>query len=256
MQGLPPRPSWPILKGIRGVPHRAETAGAEPFEPDPIRIGGGTGMLDSRAVTVVGAGVAGTWQALLFAKAGFDVTVVERGDASLAGAAAYWAGGMLAPGCEAETAEPIVTRLGRRSLELWHAHGAGMTANGSLVVAHPRDRADYQRFARLTSGYERVDGSGSARSSRRWRAASARGFSSLTRRMSSRGMSCRPCTGSSRRQARRSASTRPSSRDVSTAPSSTAAALRRAMSFPICAACAAKSSWSRPPRSACRGRCG
>ena len=39
-------------------------------------------MLDSRAVTVVGAGVAGTWQALLFAKAGFDVTVVERGDAS------------------------------------------------------------------------------------------------------------------------------------------------------------------------------
>ena len=115
-------------------------------------------MLDSRAVTVVGAGVAGTWQALLLAKAGFDVTVVERGDACLAGAAAYWAGGMLAPGCEAETAEPIVTRLGRRSLELWHAHGADLTANGSLVVAHPRDRADYERFARLTDGYERVDG--------------------------------------------------------------------------------------------------
>jgi glycine oxidase len=115
-------------------------------------------MLDSRAVTVVGAGVAGTWQALLFAKAGFDVTVVERGDPSLAGAAAYWAGGMLAPDCEAETAELIVTRLGRRSLELWRAHGADMTANGSLVVAHPRDRADYERFARLTAGYERVDG--------------------------------------------------------------------------------------------------
>jgi glycine oxidase len=115
-------------------------------------------MLDSRAVTVVGAGVAGTWQALLLAKAGFDVTVVERGDPSLPGAAAYWAGGMLAPDCEAETAEPIVTRLGRRSLELWRAQGVDVAANGSLIVAHPRDRADYERFARLTSGFERVDG--------------------------------------------------------------------------------------------------
>src|SRR5918997_5952975 len=131
---------------------------AEPFEPDPIRIGGGTGMPQSREVTVVGAGVAGTWQALLFAKSGYDVTVFERGDASLAQAAGYWAGGMLAPDCESETAEPVVTRLGRRSLELWRAHLPELSANGSLVIAHPRDRADYERFARLTSGYERVDG--------------------------------------------------------------------------------------------------
>ncbi len=115
-------------------------------------------MQDSRAVSVIGAGAAGTWQALLFAKAGYEVTLIERGDASLKGAAAYWAGGMLAPGCEAETAEPIVTRLGRRSLELWRQHLPDVAADGSLVVAHPRDRADYERFARLTSGYERVDG--------------------------------------------------------------------------------------------------
>ena len=115
-------------------------------------------MLNSRAVTVVGAGVAGTWQALLFAEAGYEVTLLERGDVSLVQAAAYWAGGMLAPDCEAETAEPIVIRLGRRSLDLWRSHLPGVAVNGSLVVAHPRDRADYERFARLTSGYERVDG--------------------------------------------------------------------------------------------------
>jgi glycine oxidase len=115
-------------------------------------------MQHPRAVTVVGAGVAGTWQALLFAKAGYDVTVYERGNASLAGAAGYWAGGMLAPDCEGETAEPVVTRLGRRSLDLWRSHLPDLAAEGSLVVAHPRDRADYERFARLTSGYERVDG--------------------------------------------------------------------------------------------------
>jgi glycine oxidase len=115
-------------------------------------------MPRSREVTVVGAGVAGTWQALLFAKAGYNVTVLERGDTNLAQAAAYWAGGMLAPDCESETAEPVVTRLGRRSLELWRSHLPEVSANGSLVIAHPRDRADYERFARLTSGYERVDG--------------------------------------------------------------------------------------------------
>jgi glycine oxidase len=115
-------------------------------------------MQDSRAVTVVGAGIAGTWQALLFANAGYKVTLLERGDPSLVRAAAFWAGGMLAPDCEAETAEPIVTRLGRRSLELWRSHLRDVAVNGSLVVAHPRDRADYERFARLTSGHERVNG--------------------------------------------------------------------------------------------------
>jgi glycine oxidase len=115
-------------------------------------------MQQSKEVSVVGAGVAGTWQALLFAKAGYEVTLFERGDSSLVEAAAYWAGGMLAPDCEAETAEPIVVRLGRRSLDLWRTHLPDVPLNGSLVVAHARDRADYQRFARLTAGYERIDG--------------------------------------------------------------------------------------------------
>jgi glycine oxidase len=113
-------------------------------------------MPQPKEITVVGAGVAGTWQALLFAKTGYEVTVFERG-AGLEQAAAYWAGGMLAPECEGETAEPIVTRLGRRSLELWRSYLPDLAANGSLVIAHPRDRADYERFARLTAGYERVD---------------------------------------------------------------------------------------------------
>jgi glycine oxidase len=114
-------------------------------------------MHKSREVTVVGAGVAGTWQALLFAKAGYEVTVFERGDYSLDRAAAYWAGGMLAPDCESETAEPVVTRLGRRSLDLWRSHLPDVAVNGSLVIAHPRDRPDYERLARLTSGHERID---------------------------------------------------------------------------------------------------
>lgn len=105
---------------------------------------------------MLGAGIAGTWQALLFAKAGCRVTLYERGEASMTQATSHWAGGMLAPFCEGETAEPVITRLGLRSLDLWREVLPQTPFNGSLVVAHPRDRADFERFARLTGGYKRL----------------------------------------------------------------------------------------------------
>jgi glycine oxidase len=64
---------------------------------------------------------------------------------------------MLAPHCEGEAAEPVVTRLGLRSLELWREALPDTPFNGSLVVAHPRDRADFDRFASLSDGHRRVD---------------------------------------------------------------------------------------------------
>jgi glycine oxidase len=69
----------------------------------------------------------------------------------------HWAGGMLAPYCEAEVSEPVIVRLGLRSLDLWREHLQETPFNGSLVVAHPRDRADFDRFARMTSGHRRLD---------------------------------------------------------------------------------------------------
>src|ERR1041385_844034 len=108
-------------------------------------------------VSVIGAGIAGAWQALLFAKAGHAVTLHERGGAAMTQATSHWAGGMLAPWCEREASEPVITRLGTRSLDLWREELADTPFNGSLVVAHPRDRADFERFARLTSGHRRLD---------------------------------------------------------------------------------------------------
>ena len=111
-------------------------------------------------VSIIGAGIAGAWQALLFAQAGHAVTLYERSDAAMTLSTSHWAGGMLAPWCEAETSEPVIGRLGIRSLDLWREHFPNTPFNGSLVVAHARDRSDFERFARLTSGHRRLDARG------------------------------------------------------------------------------------------------
>jgi glycine oxidase len=111
-------------------------------------------------VSIIGAGIAGAWQALLFAQAGHAVTLHERSDAAMISATSHWAGGMLAPWCEAEASEPLISRLGIRSLDLWREHFPKTPFNGSLVVAHARDRADFERFSKLTTGHKRLDARG------------------------------------------------------------------------------------------------
>jgi len=113
-------------------------------------------------VSVIGAGIAGAWQALLFAQAGHPVTLHERSDAAMNLSTSHWAGGMLAPYCESEVAEPIISRLGLRALELWRRELPDTPFNGSLVVALARERSDFERFARMTSGYQRLDAGGLA----------------------------------------------------------------------------------------------
>src|SRR5215469_17478951 len=111
-------------------------------------------------VSIIGAGISGAWHALLFARAGHAVTVHERSDARMTLSTSHWAGGMLAPWCEAEVAEPVISRLGLRSLDLWRRELPDTPFNGSLVVAHPRERNDFERFARMTQGHERLDAAG------------------------------------------------------------------------------------------------
>jgi len=113
-------------------------------------------------VTIIGAGIAGAWQALLFAQAGHDVILYERGDAQMTESTSHWAGGMLAPCCEAEIAEPIISRLGLRALDIWRRELPDTPFNGSLVLAHARERSDFERFARMTEGHQRLDAAGLA----------------------------------------------------------------------------------------------
>ena len=119
-------------------------------------------VVNRLAVTVVGGGVVGLWQAYTLAGRGHAVTLRESAEPDISGAASRMAGAMLAPYCESETAEPIIVRLGLRGLRLWRQAYSGVETRGSLVLATDRDRGELVRFARMTEGYRSIDADGIA----------------------------------------------------------------------------------------------
>jgi glycine oxidase len=110
----------------------------------------------THSIAVRGAGVVGLWQALELARRGHAVTLYERSPQPFTEACSPYAGAMLAPRCEEESAEAIVRELGKRGIALWRQTYSGTVANGTLVVALQRDRAELDRFARMTGGHQRL----------------------------------------------------------------------------------------------------
>ena len=109
-------------------------------------------------VLVKGAGVAGLAVAWELARRGFDVAIADRARTTGAGASGF-AGGMLAPWCERESAEEPVLTLGRMAADWWEAALPGhVQRRGTLVVASGRDAGELDRFAGRTSGWEWLDG--------------------------------------------------------------------------------------------------
>jgi glycine oxidase len=108
-------------------------------------------------VRVIGAGVAGLACAVELAERGAEVEVLERGEKLGASCCSWFAGGMLAPWCELESAEPLIARLGMESMAWWRQRLPGTVANGSLVVAHGRDTSELTNFSRRTEQFEWLD---------------------------------------------------------------------------------------------------
>ena len=105
-------------------------------------------------ITVAGAGIIGLWQAWTLAKAGHRVRLMEASAAPFEASSSRWAAAMIAPECEAEAAPRIVRDMGRRGLALWREVYPGLIANGTLVVAASRDRAELTRFQRMTEDHQ------------------------------------------------------------------------------------------------------
>jgi glycine oxidase len=109
-----------------------------------------------QSIAIRGAGVVGLWQALTLARSGREVTLYERSEEPFADCCSLYAGAMLAPRCEEESAEAIVRDLGKRGIALWQEAYPGTVSNGTLVIALHRDRAELDRFARMTGGHQRL----------------------------------------------------------------------------------------------------
>ena len=104
--------------------------------------------------SVLGCGVAGLCVATLLAERGLDVEVIED---EARQPASWFAGGMLAPWCESESAPPAVIELGQHAAAWWQQRVSDVAHHGTLVVAPPRDSRELTRFARMTAQHQWVD---------------------------------------------------------------------------------------------------
>ncbi|ATB36827.1 thiamine biosynthesis protein ThiO [Cystobacter fuscus] len=108
--------------------------------------------------TILGAGVMGLCTAVELASRGGRVTLVDPQPEPGPHACSWWAGGMLAPFCEGETAEEPVIRLGQTAADWWAAQGVEVICRGTLVLALGRDRAELDRFAARTREHQWMGG--------------------------------------------------------------------------------------------------
>lgn len=100
--------------------------------------------------SILGSGVTGLCVATALVESGESCEIIESEQIP----ASHWAGGMLAPYCEAESAPEYVTTHGLKAIEWWSKHIEGVEKKGTLVVAPPRDHQDLHRFANLTQAHQ------------------------------------------------------------------------------------------------------
>ncbi|MFK7997485.1 MAG: FAD-dependent oxidoreductase [Granulosicoccus sp.] len=108
-------------------------------------------------VEVIGSGVAGLCCAYLFAMRGCKVLLRSASNGFSEACCSWWAGGMLAPWCELESAEPLIAELGQESSDFWKSHTDEVVCQGSLVLASKRDKPDVLQFASRTKNFSTLD---------------------------------------------------------------------------------------------------
>ena len=117
-------------------------------------------------ITIVGSGVVALTTAEQLLAKGFPVKIITKSDGVNDSLCSWWAGGMLAPFCEMESAEPLVGELAPISMAYWQQLSA-KTQNsafsfpyhqqGTLVVAPAQDKNQLQLFARKTTNWEKIN---------------------------------------------------------------------------------------------------
>ncbi|UNE54803.1 FAD-dependent oxidoreductase [Bartonella machadoae] len=108
-------------------------------------------------ILIKGAGVGGLTVALMLQQKGVSVTLSAPPHSPI-GSASWYAGGMLAPYCERESAEQIVEDLGIQAIDWWNKTLPNLVIKkGTLVVAPIRDRVELERFAMRTHNHKTIN---------------------------------------------------------------------------------------------------
>ncbi|WP_417453500.1 FAD-dependent oxidoreductase [Kiloniella sp.] len=107
-------------------------------------------------IEIIGSGIVGLSCAAFFAEKKCDVTIISSSNGPDENCCSWWAGGMLAPWCEMESAEPLIGELGLESMKFWENFTSSYQKKGTLVVATSRDLPDLKRFGRRTENWQEV----------------------------------------------------------------------------------------------------
>jgi len=105
-------------------------------------------------IAVIGAGILGRLVSYFLITDGHKVSLFEKNDSlpSSKDSCSLTAAGMLAPFCELEYSDPLITHLGLESLKLWEELHKFfnkkflLERKGSLVVTHPRDAGELHKL--------------------------------------------------------------------------------------------------------------
>lgn len=104
-------------------------------------------------ILIKGCGIAGLTVAWELAKYGCKITFYAP-EISPINSASWFAGGMLAPFCERESAPEIVQKEGVKAIKWWRENFSHhVISNGTLVLTLQRDFSELERFAKATSEY-------------------------------------------------------------------------------------------------------
>ncbi|EJF81949.1 FAD-dependent oxidoreductase [Bartonella doshiae] len=108
-------------------------------------------------ILIKGAGVGGLTVAYMLQQKGASVTV-SAPVYSPVGTASWYAGGMLAPYCERESAEQIVEELGVQAIQWWRETLPNLVIEkGTLVVAPTRDIVELEQFSVRTHHHRTIN---------------------------------------------------------------------------------------------------
>ncbi|MBY0403309.1 MAG: FAD-dependent oxidoreductase, partial [Cyanobacteria bacterium] len=104
------------------------------------------------SIGILGAGLLGRLLAVQLVASGWSVHIFEKDSPHTHSSCGHVGAGMLAPFAELETGDTLVFQLGVDSLALWPKMIENLVTPvffqqaGSLVVSHPQDVSELQRF--------------------------------------------------------------------------------------------------------------